>query len=126
MSFKRQRTEELLLSFLAVEVRKLADPRLELITLTAAEMSPDLKHATIYWSVLTLGAAPDATGAEPAFPSDARIHDIDDALKGATYMLKRRIGSELELRYVPQLNFRYDSSFENASRIDTLVKKALS
>lgn len=111
-----------MLSFLAQEIRRLNDPRLELVTLTAVDLSPDLKDAAIFWSVLTIAAADESS--EPVFAPQSRIRQIDTALRGVTHLLKRRIGAELELRYIPSLSFRYDNSFENASRIEYLVKKA--
>jgi ribosome-binding factor A len=118
-SYKRQRTADLLLSFLAQELRRLTDPRLELVTLTGADVSPDLRNAWIYWSEMTL----PRTGEGPSFPDETRVRTVEEALKGATQVLKRRIGAELGLRYVPSLVFRYDHSFENASRIEELVKQ---
>ena len=122
-SIKVQRTAELLHGFLAQELRRLTDPRLELITLSAVELSPDLKTAWIYWSVLTLN---QAEGTEPVFPTPSRKKEVTEALSGATGLLKHRIAEELNLRYTPQLVFRYDVSFETGSRIDSLVKKAAS
>ena len=123
-SFKRERVSELLQGFLAVELRQLADPRLELVTITAVDMSPDLKNATVYWSVLNFGPDAVAPDAEPVLTPHERIRQIDDALEGTTSLLKRRIGTELKLRFTPHLVFRFDHSLENASRIEYLVKKA--
>lgn len=120
-NFKRERVSDLLQGFLSAELRRLADPRFELVTLTHVDMSPDLKNANIYWSVLTLAAS---EGAEPMPTAPEKIRQIEDALEGTVNLLKRRIGEELKLRFTPRLVFRYDHSFENASRIDFLVKKA--
>lgn len=121
-SFKRERVSELIQGFLADEIRRLADPRLELITLTGVDMSPDLKNATVFWSVLSLDAQP--VDAIPTQSTPEKLRPIEDALEGATSLLKRRIGAELKLRYTPRLVFRFDHSVENACRIDYLVKKA--
>lgn len=168
-SYRRERVQDLLLGFLANEVQRLTDPRLDLVTVTAVDISPDLKNAWIYWTCpgevahTAAGAAVEgqptagegaqsaaahqggATAAEvkPAggsssaqslaaeraelertFPSDARKEEVEDALRGASGFLRRRIADELELRYIPALSFRYDSSAANASRIDFLLKKA--
>ena len=120
-NFKRERVSDLLQGFLSAELRRLADPRFELITLTHVDMSPDLKNANIYWSVLSFGLV---EGAEPMPADPKKIRQIEDALEGTTNLLKRRIGEDLKLRFTPKLVFRYDHSFENASRIDFLVKKA--
>ena len=53
-----------------------------------------------------------------------RRKDAEHALRGANGLLRRKIGEELELRYVPELNFRYDESSAAGNRIDYLLKKA--
>ncbi len=121
MSFKRERTAEMLRDFLAVELHRLGDPRLELVTITGVDMSPDLKTAWVYWSVMSLSSS---TSGEPPQTSATRIEEIEEALGGAANALKRRIGKELSLRYTPQLVFRHDHSLETASRIEYLVKQA--
>ncbi len=144
-SFKKQRVGEMLLGFLSQEVRRLGDVRLELLSFTAAEMSPDLKTAWVYWSVLNTPAltaagvgAPGETGAsevkledagtpveqEPETMSARRVREIDETLDGVKSLLKRRIAQELKLRYTPQLIFRHDLTYDTASRIDYLVRKA--
>ena len=121
-NFKRQRTAETLRGFLAAEISRLGDSRLELVTITGCDMSPDLKNAWVYWSVMTLGSAE----AEPKPTPRARIAEIEEALEGAANLLKRRIADDLELRYTPRLVFRHDHSLETSSRIEFLVKKAAS
>lgn len=120
MSFKKQRVGDLLLGFLAEEIRRLMDPRLELVTLTAVDMSADLKNARVYWSVAVLS---ENSGLTSQFPNSKQIAEVEEALKGVVNLLKRRIASELELRYTPQLHFKYDQSIETASRIEELVRK---
>jgi len=105
---------EQLLSFIATELRELSDARLELVTLTAIKVSPDLKVATFYWS----GGLP-----ADAKEREARIRAVNDAFKGVTGLLKRKIAQNLELRYIPELRFHFDEVFEKGSRIDELLAK---
>lgn len=113
-SFRKERVGELLLAFLAQELRELSDSRLELVTLTAIKMSPDLKVATLYWS----GHLPTS-----AKEKKDRISAINEALKGVTGLLKRKIAQNLELRYIPELRFHFDEVFETGSRIDEILAK---
>lgn len=165
-SFRKERMSDLLLSFVAGELRRLGDIRLDLVTITAVDMTPDLKTAWVYWTLADVAqnaAAPTAgatladvsgadvsgadvsgvaktTGAAPApggqtpgaavseslpnFPSEQRVAEADAALRGVVKLLKRRAGEELQLRYTPDLRFKFDSSSHYASRIEFLLKKA--
>ncbi len=76
------------------------------ITVTEVRVSPDLKTATAF--VMPLGGA----AAESALA----------ALKRAAPYLRGQLGSRLSLRHTPRLNFEFDSSFDQAGRIDVLLR----
>jgi ribosome-binding factor A len=120
--FRKERLGEVLLGFVAAELRGLSDPRLQFLTLTDIDVSPDLKSARIYWSSLRK-ANPGAESGDSAagFLSEAEREAIEESLKKNTAFLKKRIGEELELRYVPQLIFRFDESAERGARIEELL-----
>jgi len=86
----------------------LHDPDLADISLTVSEVriSPDLRNATAF--VMPLGGG-----------------DVDRALtalsRAAPY-LRGRIGKQLQLRYLPNLSFRRDPSFDTATRIDEILR----
>jgi len=78
------------------------------VTVTEVRISPDLKNATAF--VLPLG------GGDPA--------DHDQVLGGlerAVPFLRRRIAKSVRLKYVPRLSFIWDTSFDEAGRIDALL-----
>lgn len=88
-------------------LRGIKDPRLEMTTITAVKMSKDLKIARIYFT--TTGGKTNA----------------EDALKGfksAAGFLKRSLSSELALRYMPELVFFYDESYDYGERIENVLK----
>ena len=76
------------------------------ITVTEVRMSPDLRHATAF--VTPLGGAD--------------IDRVVAALKRAAPFLQRQIGRDLRLRFTPSLAFEADRSFDEASRIDRLLR----
>lgn len=117
---RKKRVAEQLLSFVAGYLRRMGDPRFEWLTLTDIDMSPDLKTAWIYWSVLSSDPSSQAS----SYPKESEIHSIEHALVGATPLLKRGVGQELRLRYTPNLVFKYDSSSINGSRIEQLLREA--
>jgi ribosome-binding factor A len=86
--------------------RRARDPRLGFATITGVEMSPDLRMAHVYVSILG-----DEEEAEESLAS----------LRRAAGFFRRELGASLELRYVPELQFRPDESLERALRIDQIL-----
>lgn len=85
------------------------DPILEktVIAVSEVQMSPDLKIATAFISPLGV--------------SDHQV--IIKALAKHAKFLRGRIGPELrQLKYMPELRFRDDTSFDNYSKIDALLR----
>ena len=83
------------------------DPRITaMVTVTAVEVTRDLKQAKIFVSLLG-GDAERATTLE--------------ALAGTTGHLRGRVGRALRLRVAPELQFRLDDSVARAARIETLL-----
>lgn len=83
------------------------DPRLEMATITGVEMTKDLRIARVYFAV---------SGGED------RIERAQEGFQSALGFIKRTLAGELELRYMPDLKFFYDESFDYGSRIDALLK----
>jgi ribosome-binding factor A len=119
---RKERVGDLLLSFLAEQLRRMSDPRLQSVTLTSIDMAPDLKRATIYWTTHSGAVSADSSAGAQAV-TDKIIEECKAALQGGRNLLKRRIGSELKLRYIPELSFRHDSSLDTAARIDFLLNQ---
>jgi ribosome-binding factor A len=88
--------------------RELKDPRAGFITITAAELSTDLKSARIFYSVLG---------------DDESKVKSEQALKSASGFIQRQIGIRMRLRYTPQLVFKYDHSIERGARIDEILRE---
>lgn len=88
-------------------LRKIKDPRLEMVLITGVKMTSDLKLARVYYT---------ATGRE------ATQDDIMTGLKSASGYFKRSLAQQLNLRYIPALHFYHDDSFEYGDRIDRLLK----
>jgi ribosome-binding factor A len=86
--------------------QRLRDPRLGFVTVTGVEMSPDLRVAHVYVSVLG---------------SDDEVQASLKSLNRATGFFRRELGASLSLRYLPELNFRADDTLERALRIDELL-----
>ena len=87
--------------------KRIKDPRLEMVTITGVEMSRDLRIARIYF--ITSG-------------SPKSIEEAAEGFKSALGYVKRTLASRLGLRYMPDLKFFYDESFNYGSRIDNIIK----
>lgn len=86
------------------------DPRVRSVTVTAAEVSSDNRHAHVRVAVGDTGAG----GEEKALA----------ALEHAKNFLRHELATRLNLRRVPELHFSADSHPEAESRIDFLLRRA--
>jgi ribosome-binding factor A len=86
--------------------REVHDPGIGFITLTRVQVTPDLQLARVYYTSL---------GDPKARRDTAR------ALDRATGFFRRQIGSRLQLRRVPELEFRFDESIANQDRIERIL-----
>ena len=85
------------------------DPLIEttVIAISEVRMSTDLKHATAYVS-----------------PLGVTDHDtIIEALNRNAKFLRGRLGPQLrQMKYIPDVRFRDDTSFDNYKKIDELLR----
>jgi ribosome-binding factor A len=88
--------------------REVHDPRIANITVTDVKLTDDLRSARIYF--VELG-------------KDRVSEGVEKGLAKAKGFLKRELGKRMQLRYIPELAFFYDPSFEYGSRIEKLLKE---
>jgi ribosome-binding factor A len=89
--------------------RELKDPRLAgLVSVTAAELSPDLHYARVYISVL---------GSE-----EDRKHTLQ-ALRSASGFLRTQLAARLTTKRAPELHFVLDESIARGERIMHLLRE---
>lgn len=86
--------------------RELKDPRVDGVTVTAVETSPDLRHAAVH--VRTLRDEPP-------------VEEAVRGLESAEGFLRRKLGQELRIRRVPEFRFEEDRSLERVQRIESLL-----
>jgi len=89
-------------------IKKIKDPRLADASITEVRMSSDLSYAYIYFSI--------------SFPSPKKVKDAEKAFYKAKGFFKKNLGQSLNLRYIPELKFEYDTVLENGQKIDQLLK----
>ena len=88
-------------------IRELKDPRVQgtMISITRVETTPDLRYAKVYASFLQEDKAADAL----------------KGLKSASGYLRRELGSALNLRYTPELQWALDDSITYGAKMLKLI-----
>jgi ribosome-binding factor A len=101
-----KRIAQIVASGLEYEVK---DPRLAMVTITDARVTPDLRDATVYYTV---------------FGDDADYASTAAALASATGVLRSRVGQQTGVRFTPTLTFVADTVPDQARRMEELLAKA--
>ena len=109
-SQRQQRVAELIRHALAEVLQRgdIQDPVLgtHVVTVPEVRMSPDLKLATAY--VMPLGGLDEAP--------------VIAALERHRKVLRQEVARRVNLKYAPELRFRRDETFDEAARIDRLLR----
>ena len=101
-----RRVNEAVKEVLGVALPELKDPRIGFVTITGVETSPDLRHATVFVSVL---------GSEKSREKSLQ------GLAAAHGTLQARLARELRMKRTPTLTFEYDPSVEHGVRMSRLI-----
>lgn len=92
--------------------REVKDPRLGFVTLTGVDVSRDLGHAKVFFTLM---------GDTEQSALDANLELLNDA---AGY-LRMLLGKAIKLRSVPQLHFRFDESVSRGAYMSALIERAV-
>lgn len=103
---RMRKVNSVLREVLADEIEKLTDPRLEMVSVTGVDTSPDLRRATVFVSTLDLDQGEAAVA----------------ALKRAAHRLQGAVAGQVRLKYTPQLEFAVDSAIVHGDRIDEILR----
>ena len=87
--------------------KNVKDPRLKMIIITDVKMSRNLRSALIYYTTSKGGK---------------NTAEVTEGFKSALGYVKRQLSRELGLRYMPDIKFLYDESFDYGSHIDEILK----
>lgn len=108
-SYRSGRVAEQMKKELADIIRnEIKDPRVGFVTVTSVEISPDLRYAKAFISVLGPGAAADQSL---------------QALNRAVGFIRSEIGRRIRLRHTPEITFKLDQSLEHGIRISRLLNE---
>ena len=84
------------------------DPRVGTVTVTDARLTPDLRYAKIYVTVIG---------------SEQEIDESLAALKHAAGFIRTQLGAVLRMKRTPELHFVYDNTTETATRIERILSE---
>jgi len=103
--YRRGRINDAVAQELAIALGDVREPKVvdNFVSITRAEVAPDLKYATVYYSCI----------------GDAK--EAGAGLKKCTGMLRHHLAVTLNLRITPELNFVKDGSIEHGARIAKLL-----
>lgn len=109
MSLRMRKVSETMREVLGELIEfKLKDPRVDLTTVSAVDVTSDLRNATVYLSM---------------FGGEAEKEGIVDALNGAAGFLRTELGKRMRTKHTPKLLFKEDLSIERGVRIERLLKE---
>jgi len=87
--------------------RELGDPRLEFISITNVDISPDLRYAKVYFSV---------------FGKTASAEKVKEVLNKASGLIRKIVGKSITMRYTPSLHFEIDDTIAFHVRLEETLK----
>ena len=107
--YRRGRINDAVAQELAIALGEVREPKVinNFVSITRAEVAPDLKYASIYFSCI--GDSKEAI----------------EGLKKCTGMLRHYLAVNLNLRITPELNFVKDGSIEHGARIAKLLDEVM-
>jgi len=86
---------------------RLKDPRIGFVTVTGVDMSPDMKNARVYVSVLK--------------EEDREL--TLEILNSSKSFIRSLLSKRLRMKFIPSVEFRFDTSIEYGYKIDKLLKE---
>ncbi|MEN6372861.1 MAG: 30S ribosome-binding factor RbfA [Armatimonadota bacterium] len=109
MTQRQERVEELLkVEISEILQREMQDPRLGFVTITDVEITPDLRHARVFVSIMG---------------DDEKKKTGMKALKSAAGFIRGELGKRVRMRVTPELEFKVDESIDRGVRIFELLEQ---
>ena len=87
------------------------DPRVGMVSITGVDVSRDLRHARVYYTVMGIDSSEDAS-------------ESTEVLNKAAGFLRSQLSKSSNMRSVPQLRFYFDSSVGRGRELEDLIRRA--
>jgi len=109
---RTQRVADYLQRELATLIQQeVRDPRLGMVSITGVDVSRDLGHAKVYYTVLGCDSREDAG-------------ESTEVLNRAAGFLRSELSRDSTMRSVPQLRFYFDTSVGRGRKLEELIRRA--
>lgn len=106
-SFSKEKYEERIQNQINVALKRdISDPRLMMISITRVELSPDKSWAKVYWDTY----------------NTEHKEEVKAAIEKSAGKLRSVLAKTLNVRHTPEIQFLYDSQFEDENHIMDLLK----
>jgi ribosome-binding factor A len=103
-----ERVAEAFKEVLAAEIPRLKDPRVGFVTVTAVDVTPDLRRARVFYTVLGNESSRKRTRA---------------GLDSARRHLRTELGHRVRVKFLPELEFEEDESMVRGERVEEILKE---
>lgn len=108
MSIKTERISDALIEQISyIIANKVKNKHIKFVTITDVKVSGDLSYAKVYFTVL----------------DESKKEDTLKALKEASGFIRHELRERVDIRQIPELNFVYDESIEEALKIENIIDK---
>lgn len=108
MSIKIQRLENTFIKKISeIIMTEVKDHNIKNITITSAKISSDLSYAKIYFATL----------------QDDKVDEITKGLKKASPFIRTELAKRVDIRKMPELDFKYDESLDYGTKIENIIEK---
>ena len=85
--------------------REVRDPRVGMVTITSVDVSPDLSHAKVFFTIL----------------DSRKKGETTKGLQRAASFLRSQLSRRMSMYTTPELRFVYDESVERGDRLSQLI-----
>lgn len=107
LPYRRERAGEFIFEELTLLLHNaVRDPRVQAITVTGVDLTPDRRIARVYVA---------------CYSGEEALQEGLKGLESAKGYLRRELSRLLHWRFTPELEFRVDRSWERGSKIDALL-----
>ena len=89
--------------------REVRDPRVGMVTITSVDVSPDLSHAKVFFTIL----------------QKEKIVETTRGLQRAASFLRSQLSRRMSMYTTPELRFVYDESVERGDRLSRLIDSVI-
>ena len=89
-------------------IKGLKDPRIGFVTITSVDVTSDLRQARIYYTLLA---------------GEEERKETQDGLNSSSSFIRQHLGRQLRMRFIPEIRFEYDASFDYGQKIEKLLNE---